>query len=69
MLVCTPLVEAKQDCSIPVDDLAEVVMLGSRLRLAKQRLVPFETAGHIDSIISLVDGTQISIINARVNPS
>src|SRR5262245_39822204 len=47
MLVGTPLVEAEQDRSIRVEALPEVVMGGSRLRQAKQRLVPFEAAGHI----------------------
>jgi hypothetical protein len=47
MLVGTPLVEAEQDRSIRVEDLPEVVMGGSRLRQAKQRLVPFEAARHI----------------------
>ena len=35
MLVGTPLVETKQDRSIQVDDLPEVVMGGSRLPQAK----------------------------------
>src|ERR1700733_1946250 len=38
MLVGTPLMETKQNRSIRVDDLPEVVMGGSRLRQAKQRL-------------------------------
>jgi hypothetical protein len=47
MLVGTPLVKAEQDRAIRVEDLPEVVMGRSRLRLAKQRLVPFEAARHI----------------------
>ena len=42
-----PLVEAKQDSSIRVQDLAEVLMRGSRFWQAKQRLVPLEAAAHI----------------------
>jgi len=44
MLVRAPLVEAEQDGSIRIQDLSEVVMGRSRLRLAKERLVPFEAA-------------------------
>src|SRR5262245_24898833 len=47
MLMGTPLMKAEQDRSIRVDDLAEVVMSGSRLRQAKERLVPLQAAGHI----------------------
>src|ERR1700683_2828918 len=47
MLVGTPLVEAKQDRSIRVEDLPEVIVTGSRRRQAKERLVPLETGGHI----------------------
>src|SRR3954454_8502551 len=47
MLVGTPLVKAEQDRSIRVEDLPEVVMGGSRLRQAQQRLVPLEAARHI----------------------
>src|ERR1700733_365280 len=35
MLVGTPRVETKQDCSVRVDDLPEVVVGSSRLRQAK----------------------------------
>jgi hypothetical protein len=47
MLVRTPLVEAKQDGSIRIQDLTKVVMARSRFRLAEERLVPFEAAGNI----------------------
>src|SRR5262249_4204774 len=47
MLVGTPLVETKQDRSIRVDDLPEVVVGRSRLRQAKQRQVPLEALGHV----------------------
>src|SRR5713226_2522091 len=47
MLVGTPLVETEQDRSIGVDDLPEVVVGRSRLRQAKQRLVPPEALGHV----------------------
>jgi hypothetical protein len=47
MLVGTPRVKAEQDRSIRIEDLPEVIMGGSRLRQAKQRLVPFEAAKHI----------------------
>ena len=43
----TPLVKAEQDRSIRVEDLPEVVVGGSRLRQAKQRLVPLEALGHV----------------------
>jgi len=43
----SPVVETEQDCSIRVDDLPEVVVGGSRLRQAKQRLVPLESLGHV----------------------
>ena len=42
-----PLVEAKQDGSIRIHYLTKVVMARSCLGLAKERLVPFETAGNI----------------------
>jgi hypothetical protein len=45
--VGAPLVKAEQDRSIRVEDLTEVVMGGSRLRQAKQRLVPLEAASRI----------------------
>src|SRR5215472_9391294 len=47
MLVGTPLVQTKQDRSIRVDDLPEVVVSRNRLRLAKQRLVPLKALRHI----------------------
>src|SRR5262249_61935602 len=47
MLVCTPLVKAKQDSSIGIHDLTPVVMARRRLGLAEQRLVPFEAAGNV----------------------
>ena len=43
----TPLVKAEQDRAIRVEDLPEVVVGGRRLRLAKERLVPFAAASHI----------------------
>ncbi len=43
----TPFVKAEQDGSIRVEDLTEVVMGGSRLRQAKQRLVPLEADRHV----------------------
>ena len=46
MLVRAPLVEAKQDGSIRIQDLTKVVMTWRRLRLAEERLVPFEAAGN-----------------------
>src|SRR5438045_6603552 len=39
MFVGTPLVKAEQDRTIRVENLTEVVMGGSRLRQAKQRLL------------------------------
>ncbi len=42
-----PLVKAKQDSSIRIQDLTKVVMAWRRLRLAEERLVPFEAAGNI----------------------
>src|SRR5262249_62346105 len=47
MLVGTPLVETEQYRSIRVEDLPEVVVFRSRLRQAKQRLVPPEALGHV----------------------
>jgi hypothetical protein len=47
MIMRTPLVKAEQDRSIRVEDLTEKLMGGSRLRYAKQRLVPLEAAGDI----------------------
>jgi len=47
MLVGAPLVEAKQDSSIRVEDLPEVSMGRRRLGPVEQRLVPVEAARHI----------------------
>src|SRR5262245_58187098 len=47
MLVGAPLVETEQYRSIRVEDLPEVVVGRSRLRQAKQRLVPLEAPGHV----------------------
>jgi hypothetical protein len=47
MLVRAPLVEAKQDGSIRIQDLTKVVMTRRRLRLAEERLVSFEAAGNV----------------------
>src|SRR6478672_2821825 len=47
MLVRAPLVEAKQDGSIRIQDLTKVVMTRRRLRLAEERLVPFEAARNV----------------------
>src|SRR5262245_10068593 len=47
MLVRAPLVEAEQDGAIRIQDLAKVVMARTRFGLAKQRLVPLETARHV----------------------
>jgi hypothetical protein len=47
MLVRTPLVEAEQDSSIRIEDLTKVVMAGSSLGLAEERLVPLEATRHI----------------------
>ena len=42
-----PLVEAKQNGSIGIQELAKVVMARRRLGLAKERLVPLEAAGNV----------------------
>lgn len=42
-----PLVKAEQNRAIRVENLPEVFMGGRRLRLAKERLVPFEAARQI----------------------
>src|SRR5712664_910025 len=47
MLVRAPLVEAEQDSSIRVEDLTKVGMARLCLRLAEERLVPFEATRHI----------------------
>jgi hypothetical protein len=39
-----PLMKAEQNSAIRVEDLTKVVVGGSRLRQAKQRLVPREAA-------------------------
>src|SRR5262245_57744337 len=44
MVVRTPLMEAEQDGSIRIQDLTKVVVVRSRQGLAKERLVPSETA-------------------------
>ena len=43
----TPRVQAKQDRSIRIEELTEVVMGGSCLRQTKQRLVPLEADRHV----------------------
>ena len=40
--MCAPLVEAEQYSSIRIQDLTKVLMARRRLRLAEERLVPFE---------------------------
>ena len=45
MVVRAPLVQAEQDGPISIQNLTPVVMARSRLRLAEERLVPFELAG------------------------
>jgi hypothetical protein len=45
--VRAPLVEAKQDGSIRIQDLTKVVMARSRFELAEEGLVPFEAAGNV----------------------
>jgi hypothetical protein len=47
MLVRAPLVEAEQDSSVRIEDLAEIGMVRSCLGLAEERLVPFEATRHI----------------------
>ena len=47
MVVRGPLVEAEQDGSIRIQDLTKVVMARRRLRVAEQRLIPFEAAGNV----------------------
>ena len=47
MVVRGPLVEAEQDGSIRIQDLTKVVMSRSRLRLAEERLIPFEAARNV----------------------
>ena len=42
-----PLVETEQDRSIRINDLSEVVVGGSRLWQAKQRLVPVDALEHV----------------------
>jgi len=47
MFVRGLLVKTEQDSSICIQDLTPVFMARSRLRLAEERLVPFEAAGNI----------------------
>ena len=42
-----PLVQAKQDRSVGIEDLPEVVVCRRHLLLAKQRLIPLEAAGNV----------------------
>ena len=42
-----PLVEAEQDGSVGIQDLTKVVMGRRCLRLAEERLVPFEADGNV----------------------
>jgi len=42
-----PLVEAEQHGSIRIQDLTKIVMDRRRLRLAEERLVPFEARRHV----------------------
>ena len=42
-----PVVEAKQDGSIRIQDLTKVVMARRRPGLAEERLIPFEAAGNV----------------------
>jgi hypothetical protein len=39
--------KTEQDSSVRIEELTKVVMGWCRLRLAKERLVPFEAARHI----------------------
>ena len=43
----TPLVEAKQDGSIRIQNLTKVIMAWTGLGLAEERLVPLEAAAHV----------------------
>ncbi len=45
--MCAPLVEAEQHGSIRIQDLTKVVVARRRLRLAKERLVPFEARRYV----------------------
>ena len=47
MVVHAPLVKAKQDGSIRIEDLAPAVMDRTPLGLAKERLVPFEATRNV----------------------
>jgi hypothetical protein len=47
MLVRAPLVKAKQDGSIRIQDLTKVVMARRRLGLAEKRLIPSEAAWNV----------------------
>src|SRR5687767_11798235 len=47
MLVRAPLVQAEQDGSVGVHDLTKVVMGWRLLRMAEERLIPFEAGRHV----------------------
>jgi len=47
MLMCAPLVEAKQDGSIRIQDLTKVLVARRRLRLTEERLIPSEARWNI----------------------
>ncbi len=47
MLVRGPLVEAEQDGSIRIQDLAKVIVARRRFGLAEERLVPFKATSNV----------------------
>jgi hypothetical protein len=49
MSVGSPLVKAKQDRSIRVEDLPEVIMGRGCFRLTEQSLIPLEAASNISN--------------------
>ena len=53
MVVHAPLVKAKQDGSIRIEDLAPAVMDRTPLGLAKERLVPFEATRNVTDAVQV----------------
>ena len=47
MVVVAPAVNAEQNSSVGIENLAEVIVRGASRRLAEERLVPLKTRGHV----------------------
>ena len=47
MVVVAPAVNAEQNSSVGIENLAEVIVRGASRRLAEERLIPLETRGYV----------------------